>query len=140
MLNSYAAKNISTRIVDKSSSQTFLNEPIVWYSECVNNREFLLLMDQNGEMYSVELASEGRLLKNFDVEKLAIVNETFKHNYNPTCISALTPLSLKSFNFFIGFNSGDSLVVKLNNLQSSFEKRQAPQLAETCLLYTSRCV
>lgn len=131
LLNSYAAKNISTRIVDKSSSQTFLNEPIVWYSECVNNREFLLLMDQNGEMYNVELASEGRLLKNFDVEKLAIVNETFKHNYNPTCISALTPLSLKSFNLFIGFNSGDSLVVKLNNLQSSFEKRQVSQLAET---------
>lgn len=129
LLNTFAERgNRQGRIVDNSKQQILLNEPIVpYWSPATNprqNDETLLLMDTESNFYYVQLESEGRLLIKFDIVKLPIVNDTFKKNTGCSCISRLNGRdSNKDQDLFMGFKSGDALVVRLNNVKSAVETR-----------------
>lgn len=122
-LNAFSSKNLATRRIDNSSLNVMFSDPVVWTSKMVaKDRELLLTVDHSGEMYCVSLQSEGRLLTDFCLTKVPIVNSTFKSNSIPTCIVPVnSQLSLKDSQLFFGFLSGDALLVKINNLQSIFD-------------------
>ncbi|SCU87875.1 LADA_0E06722g1_1 [Lachancea dasiensis] len=130
LLNSFAEKLTRSKQVDKRSLEVMFEEPVTWTSAMVaKDTEILMLMDHKAEMYSISLKSEGRLLLDFSIVKLPITNEIFKSQHFPTCITPLTGgLSLKSFQLFIGFSSGDALLLKLNNLRSAFESRETREI------------
>lgn len=129
LLNSYSNTEFKKgRIIDKTKSEILFNKPIrfSWsLSDKDNNvNQILLLIDHQTNFYYVQLESEGRLLTKFDIFKLPIVNETLKWNTNCTCISPLRDLSDgQTMVLFMGFLSGDSQVVKLNNVKSAVETR-----------------
>ncbi|CCD24073.1 cleavage/polyadenylation factor CFT1 NDAI_0C04130 [Naumovozyma dairenensis CBS 421] len=132
LLNSFADKNLKkTRIIDESKFQIFFNENVthVWSPSTSKNKtteddETLLLMDAQSNLYYVRLEAEGRLLTKFDIINLPIVNDVLRENCNPTCISRLDSNATNStMDLFIGFLSGDSLVVRLNNLKSAIDTR-----------------
>ncbi|SCU88502.1 LAFA_0E13058g1_1 [Lachancea sp. 'fantastica'] len=128
--NSFASAPQGGKRVDNKSLNVMFNAPVIWTSAMVSkNTEILLLMDQNAVMYSINLQTEGRLLLDFTLVKLPIVNDLFKSHHLPTCVTPLTGgLNLKSCQLFIGFSSGDALVVKLNNLLSAFETRETREI------------
>ncbi|CAR24860.1 cleavage/polyadenylation factor CFT1 [Lachancea thermotolerans CBS 6340] len=124
-LNSFSPKFTGSKQIDNSSLEVMFTEPIVWASAMVSkDREILILMDHKADMYSITLQSEGRLLIDFTLVRLPIVNDIFKDQNLPTCIVALSGgIRLKTCQFFIGFSSGDAVVVKSNNLRSAFESQ-----------------
>lgn len=129
LLNSFIDKiNRQGRIIDASKQQILLNEPMVHHwSPPTNQRqndETLLLMDAESNFYYIQLESEGRLLVKFDIITLPIVNDTFKRNTGCSCISRLdSKASNEDQDLFIGFKSGDALVVRLNSVKSAVETR-----------------
>lgn len=138
LLNTFADKsNRQSRVIDNSKQQIQLNKFIVpYWSAPTSSRqtdETLLLMDSESNFYYIQLESEGRLLTKFDIIKLPIVNDTFKKNSGCSCISRLNSgKSNQDQDLFIGFKSGDALVVRLNNVRSAIESRDHhKQLSET---------
>ncbi|SCV05592.1 LANO_0H10880g1_1 [Lachancea nothofagi CBS 11611] len=129
-LNSFAYKLTGSKQVDQTSLEVMFNEPVVWTAAMVSkDTEILILMDHKADMYSITLQSEGRLLMDFSLVKLPITNDIFKSHHLPTCITALTGgLSLKTCQLFIGFSSGDALIVKFSNLRSAFESRETREI------------
>lgn len=89
-----------------------------------NNNEVLLLMDEDVNLYYVQLEFEGRLLTKFNILNLPIVNDIFINNHEPACISRVDSINNNAtMDLFIGFKTGDSLVVKLNNIKSAVTTR-----------------
>lgn len=125
-LNSFASKLPGSKQIDKSSLQVMFNEPVVWTSAMVSkDKEILIIMDHRADLYSVISQSEGRLLLDFTLVKLPIASDIFKAHYLPTCILPLSGgIQMKMCQFFIGFSSGNALMVKFNNLRSAFESNE----------------
>ncbi|AGO09931.1 AaceriAAL060Wp [[Ashbya] aceris (nom. inval.)] len=118
-LNTFSNSGLNTRIQDNSKLQAFFEQPVCYFATHSNGRDILLLMDEKAHMYNVIIEAEGRLLTTFNCVQLPIVNEIFKRNMMPTTISG--SISLETGMLFIGFQSGDAMHVRLNNLKSSLE-------------------
>ncbi|KAK5963419.1 cleavage/polyadenylation factor CFT1 PWA37_004547 [Arxiozyma heterogenica] len=89
-----------------------------------DNKELILLIDENVNFYYVQMEFEGRLLSKFDIFNLPIVNDIFINNKDPTCVTRVDTLNNNStIDLFIGFQTGDSLIVKLNNIKSTLTTR-----------------
>lgn len=138
LLNTFADKNTKKgRLIDNSKSEILLNNPVVYnWSSSTSQKEddeTLLIVDHLTNIYYIQLESEGRLLTKFDIIKLPIVNDTLKDNLNSTCISRLDHVSSnKNLDLFMGFQSGDALLVRLNNIKSAVETRdEHKQYSET---------
>ncbi|CAL9734593.1 protein Cft1p [Monosporozyma servazzii] len=150
LLNSFADKNWKrTKVVDNSSLEIMFNKstfkhfwspPILQSNRGKtpdiygtntddmnlnsNNNEVLLLMDEDINLYYVQLEFEGRLLTKFNILNLPIVNDIFINNHEPTCISRVDSRNDNTtMDLFIGFKTGNSLVVKLNNIASAVTTR-----------------
>ena len=126
ILNSFSDKSKKGRIVNKSDLQIIFNKPMKYFlSADSKHKETLLLFDQSNSIYVVQFDLEGRLLTNFDIHKLPIVNDVLQENSNPTCISCLKSSDSEQFtDLFIGYQSGDSLILRLNNIKSVINSRQ----------------
>ncbi|CCK73011.1 cleavage/polyadenylation factor CFT1 KNAG_0M01580 [Huiozyma naganishii CBS 8797] len=130
-LNSYADASLrKVRVVDHTDQQITLNKDLVkslWSAptkESGGADEILLLMDESSNLYYIQLEFEGRLMTKFDMINLPIVNDIFVHNLHPTCITRIDESKHNiNINLFIGFQTGDSLVVRLNNIRSAIETR-----------------
>lgn len=136
LLNSFADKELQkTKIINNSSLEIMFREKnttSIWIPSSKsknggsNNDETLLLMDLKSNIYYIQMEAEGRLLIKFDIFKLPIVNDLLKENSNPKCITRLNATnSNKNMDLFIGFGSGNALVLRLNNLKSTIETREA---------------
>ena len=137
LLNSFSEREIGkTRVIDNTKSQIILNQGSIRHlceRPNENNRlngsaknDLLLLMDEQSNLFYVQVVLEGRLLTIFDIVKLPIVNNVFANSLCPTTISRLPfqqGSNSNSLDLFIGFQSGDSLVVRLNNIDRSVETR-----------------
>lgn len=151
LLNSFADKNWKrTKVVDNSNLEIMFNKstfkhfwappilqsnraktPDIYGSNTSddtnlnsNNNEVLLLMDEDINLYYVQLEFEGRLLTKFNLLNLPIVNDIFINNHEPTCISRVDSRNDNAtMNLFMGFKTGNSLVVKLNNIASAVTTR-----------------
>ncbi|CAI4056013.1 hypothetical protein N7582_000487 [Saccharomyces uvarum] len=135
LLNSFADKDLQkTKIIDNSSLEILFREKgttSIWMPSSKgknganNNDETLLLMDIKSNIYYIQMEAEGRLLIKFDIFKLPIVNDLLKENSNPRSITRLNATSSnKNMDLFIGFGSGNALVLRLNNLKSTIETRE----------------
>ncbi|CAI1842736.1 hypothetical protein SEUBUCD646_0B04090 [Saccharomyces eubayanus] len=135
LLNSFADKDLQkTKIIDNSSLEILFREKgttSIWMPSSKsknganNNDETLLLMDIKSNIYYIQMEAEGRLLITFDIFKLPIVNDLLKENSNPRSITRLNATSSnKNMDLFIGFGSGNALVLRLNNLKSTIETRE----------------
>ena len=90
----------------------------------MDNDEVILLMDENINLYYLQVEFEGRLLSKFNIFNLPIVNDIFINNKDPTCVTRVDSLKNNStIDLFIGFKTGDSLIVKLNNIESTLTTR-----------------
>lgn len=136
LLNSFAINELQkTKIINNSSLEIMFREKnttSIWIPSSKsknggsNNDETLLLMDLKSNIYYIQMEAEGRLLIKFDIFKLPIVNDLLKENSNPKCITRLNATnSNKNMDLFIGFGSGNALVLRLNNLKSTIETREA---------------
>lgn len=128
LLNAFANKDVKKgRVIDKKSSEIIFDKPLTFNLSIGKDKqedETLLLMDHQTNFYYVHLESEGRLLTKFDIFKLPIVNDALKWNSICSCISHVRDLSAeKTMVLFMGFLSGDALVVKLNNVKAAIETR-----------------
>lgn len=130
-LNSFADKSLQrARIIDETELEVFFNEKVTYFWSASTDKkniddETLLIIDASANLYYVRLEAEGRLLTKFDLIKLPIVNDALKDTSNPTCVARVDPNSSNSsMDLFIGYLSGDSLVVRLNNLKSAIETRE----------------
>lgn len=100
------------------------NNKEVGSSTDADNKELVLLIDENVNFYYVQMEFEGRLLSKFDIFNLPIVNDIFINNKDPTCVTRVDTLNSNStIDLFIGFQTGDSLIVKLNNIKSTLTTR-----------------
>ncbi|CAI4058796.1 hypothetical protein SKDZ_04G5010 [Saccharomyces kudriavzevii ZP591] len=135
LLNSFAGKDLQkTKIIDNSSMEILFREKStasIWMASSKNKSgannydETLLLMDIKSNIYYIQMEAEGRLLIKFDIFKLPIVNDLLKENSNPKSITRLNATnSNKNLDLFIGFGSGNALVLRLNNLKSTIETRE----------------
>ncbi|KAL3231170.1 Protein CFT1 [Nakaseomyces bracarensis] len=128
LLNGYSEKNLpKVKFQDQSTNEIyFLENTVNMYvqtdSTSNNKEESVLLLDENGFVYNVILKSEGRLLTKFNITKLPFGEDILKDASSPTCITTITSDSKNdSISLFIGFNSGDSVVLRLNHLKSAIE-------------------
>lgn len=110
-----------SRIINRMSLNLQLNNTIkhFWSLHPTTQKETLLIMDEESTFYYVQLEAEGRLLINFDLIKISAISDVFKNNSNPTCIIC-TYLSEthNDINLFVGFQSGNAQLVRLNNIKS----------------------
>ncbi|AMD19218.1 HBR317Wp [Eremothecium sinecaudum] len=127
-VNSFASNTLSTKLRDSSNLEAFFHRPLCYYNTTSKGRDILLLMDENCGMYNVIMESEGRLLTGFSCVKIPIVNDIFKKNNLPTCMCG--DVNLESGQLFMGFQSGDAMSVKLNNLRSSLENKKLTETIE----------
>lgn len=129
LLNSFSDRDMRQgRIVDNSKREIILSQSVVYCwsppTSVKENDETLLLIDSSSNVYYVQLKSEGRLLMKFDIIKLPIVNDTLKDNQGCTSVSRVNnKLSNNSMDLLMAFRSGNTLVVRLNNLKSVTETR-----------------
>lgn len=138
LLNSYAEKNLpKVKFQDQSSNEIyFLESTIHQYvqteSNSNNKEESVLLFDENGFVYNIILKSEGRLLTKFNITKLPFGEDILKDASLPTCVSTITSDSKNdSITLFVGFQSGDSVVLRLNHLKSAIEINEALEQPST---------
>ncbi|CAB4254963.1 similar to Saccharomyces cerevisiae YDR301W CFT1 RNA-binding subunit of the mRNA cleavage and polyadenylation factor [Maudiozyma barnettii] len=141
-LNSYSDKSIiKSKIIDNSKLELILNRNSVvtyWSSTTSNNNDgnnqnvdnnndLLVLMTEQSNLYYIQLEFEGKLLTTFDIIELPIANNIFINNLGPTCISGINnnSSSISAFDMFIGFQSGNSLLVRLNNMKSTIASRSS---------------
>ncbi|EDO18875.1 hypothetical protein Kpol_1023p44 [Vanderwaltozyma polyspora DSM 70294] len=129
VLNQFIDKNFKKgKIIDRSNLGIIFNKPIKHYispPDKIGESELLLLMDQNSIFYYIQLDLEGRLLTNFDITELPIVNDLLKENSNPTCISCISEHNANNMtDLFIGYQSGDALVLRLNNIKSAITSKE----------------
>ncbi|KAG0657784.1 mRNA cleavage and polyadenylation factor subunit [Maudiozyma exigua] len=138
-INSFSDKSIiKSKMVDNSKLELVLNQQSVvacWTTtkedNNVENRDkmsdsndMLVLMTEDSGLYYVQLEFEGKLLTTFDLIELPIANNIFLNNLGPTCMSIFGRGSLTStFDLFIGYQSGDGLLVRLNNMKSTIASR-----------------
>ncbi|CCE63227.1 hypothetical protein TPHA_0E01320 [Tetrapisispora phaffii CBS 4417] len=120
------------RVIDKSKQNIILNKPIKFInagsrveSNNVDDKNNVLIFDENNNIYLVNITLEGRLLINFDINKLPIVNDVLRENSNPLCISCLRSDIKKKFtDLYIGYQSGNALLLRLNNLDSAIDSKK----------------
>ncbi|CCF58286.1 hypothetical protein KAFR_0E01320 [Kazachstania africana CBS 2517] len=133
LLNSFADRNLKkSRIIDHSKEESVFNHSAMKHI-CIlkttdgneDDADLLLLMDDRSNLYYVQMISEGRLMTQFDIIKLPIINNIFINNLNPTSISRLDSSSSRvNLDLFFGFQSGDAFVCRLNNIKSAVETRK----------------
>lgn len=148
LLNSFGDKDWKrTKVIDNSKLEIIFNKPTMKHfwsppiikrnqdplkSETdlyagnqgdgtnINNDEVLLLMDEKSKLYYIQLEFEGRLLTKFNIISLPIVNDIFVNNHEPTCISRIDDRQNNAtMDLFIGFKTGNAMVVKLHNIKSA---------------------
>lgn len=96
-----------------------------------DNDELLLIVDQLNNFYYIQLEFEGRLLIKFDIIKLPILNDIFTQNNNITCITRVDNyMDNNNLNLFLGFQTGNSMVVKLNNIKSALKSKERQELTK----------
>ena len=138
-INSFSDKSIiKSKIVDNSKLELLLNQQSLvtcWTTTTDDNdpekrdrnkdsNDMLILMTEDSSLYYVQLEFEGKLLTTFDLIELPIANNIFLNNLGPTCMSVFGKGSLTSmFDVFIGYQSGDALLVRLNNIKSTITSR-----------------
>lgn len=131
-INSYSDKSIiKSRIIDNSKMELVFNRKTVVNYWCSSNNEgqqecneLLILMNEKSSFYYVPMEFEGKLLTTFDIIELPIANNIFINNLNPTSISRINEdTSDTKLDLFIGFQSGCSLLVRLNNMKSTIATR-----------------
>ncbi|SMN20841.1 similar to Saccharomyces cerevisiae YDR301W CFT1 RNA-binding subunit of the mRNA cleavage and polyadenylation factor [Maudiozyma saulgeensis] len=138
-LNSYSDKSIiKSKIVDNSKLELILNRDSMvtyWSSTKLNNidgnnndnNDLLVLMTEHSDLYYIQLEFEGKLLTTFDIIELPIANNIFINNLGPTCISSVNnnSSSVAALDIFIGFQSGNASLVRLNNMKSTIASRSS---------------
>lgn len=138
-LNSFSDKNWRlSKIIDNSHLEIILTKNMIKSlsvpSRLDNNKdssintdtdELLLIMDQLNNLYYIQFEFEGRLLIKFDIIKLPILNDIFTQNNCITCIVRVDNYKDNSnINLFLGFQTGNSMVVKLNNIKSVLTSKE----------------
>lgn len=121
-VNSFAKNVHNTKYHDNSSLEVLFHRPLCHFSTQAKGCDILLLADEQSQIYNLVLETEGRLLTAFGCVRIPIVNEIFKRNCLPTCMCG--DVDLDSGELFIGFQSGNAMSVRLNNLRSSFELKK----------------
>lgn len=126
-LNSYSDKVLpKVRVIDKSSHEVFFNTgskfALIPSNENERSVENILLFDENGCIFNVDLKSEGRLLTQFNITKLPLGEDVLSQKSNPSSVSIIwADGRLDTYTIFIGFQSGDATMLKLNHLHSAIE-------------------
>ena len=134
-INSFSEKDtIQSRVIDNSKMELLFHRGSVVNYWCSTKRDgsspnsdsndLLILMTEKSDLYYVQMEFEGKLLTKFDLVELPIANNIFIDNLGPLCISRVnSSTALTQLDLFIGFQSGNSLIVRLNNMKSTIASR-----------------
>lgn len=139
-INSFSDKStIQSRVIDNSKMELLFHKHSVVNYWCStkrdasstnnDNTDLLILMTEQSDLYYVQMEFEGKLLTKFDLVELPIANNIFIDNLGPLCMTRVnSSTALTELDLFIGFQSGNSLIVRLNNMTSTIASRTSHKM------------